>query len=301
MATLRNKVVFITGAGSGIGAATARALAARGAKVILVDVDENSLRQLADELGPKAAISAVADVTDLAAMQAAVDTGVNAFGGIDAVLANAGIASYGSVLHVDPVTFRRVIDINVTGVFHTVRAALPHLIARQGYVLVVSSMAAYVAGPGMAAYAASKAGVENFANALRLEVAHQGVAVGSAHMSWIDTPLVRDSQRDLSTFTEMLDSLPGPLSKLVPVEDCAGAFVRGIERRKRRVYVPRWVGLMRWFKPAFSSAAVGRQLAETVPTTLPLMDQETAALGRFTSARNLATGVVPPGGPDALS
>ena len=73
------------------------------------------------------------------------------------------------------------------GVFHTVRAALPSVIERRGYVLIVSSLAAYAAAPGMAPYDASKAAVEHFANALRLEVAHRGVDVGSAHMSWIDT------------------------------------------------------------------------------------------------------------------
>lgn len=293
MATSNNKVVLITGAASGIGAATARALATRGAKVILVDVEQDSLRRLADELGPATAVSAIADVTDLAAVEAAAESGVSAFGGIDVVVAGAGIASYGSVLHVDPATFRRVIDINVTGVFHTVRAALPHLIERRGYVLVVSSMAAYGAIPGSAAYTASKAGVEHFANALRFEVAHHGVAVGSAHMSWIDTPMVRDVQKDVPTFNDLLAVLPRPLGRVVSLDECVDAFVDGIERRKNHVYVPRWVGLARWLKPVLTSTIVNRRALDRVSTDLPLMDQQAATLGRFTSARHLATGVVP--------
>ncbi len=162
-------------------------------------------------------------------MEAAVADGIERFGGIDVVLANAGIASYGSVLAVDPSTFKRVVDINITGVFHTVRAALPSVIERRGYVLVVSSLAAYGPAPGLAAYNASKAGAEHFANALRLEVAHHGVAVGSAHMSWIDTPLVQDAKQDLSAFSEMLATLPGPLSKTTSVDACVSAFVKGIE------------------------------------------------------------------------
>src|SRR4029079_9997212 len=118
------------------------------------------------------------DVCDLSAMEDAVAQGVARFGGLDVVVANAGIASYGSVLEVDPTTFRRVIDINVNGVFHTVRAALPSLIERRGYVLVVSSLAAFAASPGLVAYHASKAGAEHFANALRPEVAYLGVDVG---------------------------------------------------------------------------------------------------------------------------
>src|ERR1044072_5205893 len=123
-------------------------------------------------------------------MHARADQGVSRFGAIDIVIANAGIASYGSVLVVDPDAFRRVLDVNVVGVFNTVRATLPSLIERKGYILVVSSLAAFTAAPGMAPYDASKAGVEQFANAVRFEVAHHGVGVGCAHMAWIDTPLV---------------------------------------------------------------------------------------------------------------
>ena len=82
---------------------------------------------------------------------------------------------------------------------------------RKGYVLVVSSSAAYAPAPGLAAYNASKAGVEHFANALRVEVGYRGVAVGSAHMSWIDTPLVDDAKKDLTSFQELLEALPGPM------------------------------------------------------------------------------------------
>ena len=93
-------------------------------------------------------------------------------------MANAGIATYGSVLQVDPEAFKTLMDVNVLGVFHTVRAALPSVIDRRGYVLIVSSLAAYAPAPGVAPYNAAKAGVEHFANALRLEVAHHGVDVG---------------------------------------------------------------------------------------------------------------------------
>jgi NAD(P)-dependent dehydrogenase (short-subunit alcohol dehydrogenase family) len=191
--TLKNQVVLITGAARGVGAATARRLVAQGAKVGLVDLDREPLAALAAELGAGHATSIAGDVCSLEQMEAAVAHGIATFGGLDVVVANAGIASYGSVLAVDPATFRRVIDVNVNGVFHTVRAALPALIERKGYVLVVSSLAAYAAAPGLVAYNASKAGAEHFANALRPEVAYLGVKVGSAHMCgstrrWCRTP-----------------------------------------------------------------------------------------------------------------
>ena len=198
-------------------------------------------------------LTVVADVRDLAAMQAAADQAVEKFGGIDIVVANAGIASYGSVLKVDPEAFKRVLDVNLLGVFHTVRAALPSVIDRRGYVLIVSSLAAFTAAPGMAPYDMSKAGNEHLANALRLEVAHLGVAVGSAHMSWIDTALVRDTKADLPSFREQLAKFPWPLSKTTSVEKCGAAFVAGIEGRKKRVYCPSWVGLFRWLKPILST------------------------------------------------
>lgn len=283
--SLQSKVVLITGAARGIGAETARALAARGAQLVLTDVDADALDAVAAGIGDRA-VAVVADVCDLAAMEAAVARGVEAFGGIDVVVANAGIASYGSVRNTDPATFRRVIDININGVFHTVRAALPSVVERKGYILVVSSLAAFAAAPGLAAYNASKAGAEHFANALRLELAHEGVAVGSAHMSWIDTPLVQDAKRDLGAFGEMISHLPPPLNKTTSVDACVEAFVAGIEGRKRRIYVPGWVGVIAKSRAALNSSTGDRTTLKNVPRLLPQMDAEVAALGRSTSARN---------------
>jgi NAD(P)-dependent dehydrogenase (short-subunit alcohol dehydrogenase family) len=283
---LDGKVALVTGAARGIGAETARALARRGCRLVLTDVDGEPLRALAAEIGDERALARECDVCDLASMQDGVAAGVERFGGIDLVLANAGIASYGSVMAVDPVTFRRVLDVNVLGVFHTVRAALPSVIERRGYILIVSSLAAFAPSAGLAAYGASKAGVEQFANALRLEVAHRGVDVGSAHMSWIDTPLVRDAKQDLSAFRQMLDTLPGPLGRTTSADACAAAFVKGMEERRRRVYVPRWVGVAAALRSVLTSPLGDREPLKHVPTMLPLMDDEVAALGRSTSARN---------------
>ena len=133
MTSLHGKVVFITGGARGIGAEVARRLRNKGAKLVLTDLDEAELAALAAELGEDRVLTAVADVRDLPAMQAAADQAVERFGGIDVVVANAGIASYGSVLQVDPEAVKRVLDVNLLGVFHTVRATLPALIERRGY------------------------------------------------------------------------------------------------------------------------------------------------------------------------
>jgi NAD(P)-dependent dehydrogenase (short-subunit alcohol dehydrogenase family) len=289
MTSMNSQVVFITGGGHGIGAEVARRLHAKGAELVLTDLDAGALAAMSSELGgDERVLTATADVRDLAAMQAAANQAVEKFGGIDVVMANAGIASYGSALQVDPEAFRRVLDVNLLGVFHTVRATLPSVIDRRGYVLIVSSLAAFAAAPGMMPYDASKAGVEHLANALRLEVGERGVTVGSAHMSWIDTALVRDSKADLPSFQELLARLPFPLNKTTSVDDCAAAFVKGIERRKRRIYCPGWVRWFRWLKPVLSTPLGEGAVSKTALELLPRMDAEVAALGRSTSASNEA-------------
>ena len=287
MSSVNGKVALITGGANGIGAEVARRLHAKGAKLVLTDLDEGQLKAVATRLGEDRVVTVVADVRELSAMENAVAKGVERFGGIDIVMANAGIGSFGSVLEIDPEAFKTVIDVNLMGVFYTVRAALPSVVERGGYVLVVSSLAAFAAAPGMASYDASKAGVEHFANSLRLELAHRGVDVGSAHMSWIDTPLVRES-KEMSTFQEMISKLPGPLKKTTSVEKCGEMFVKGIEGRKSRIYCPSWVGLTRWLRPLIATPLGERDIRKFTPDLLPKMDAEAKALGRHFSARTEA-------------
>jgi NAD(P)-dependent dehydrogenase (short-subunit alcohol dehydrogenase family) len=210
MTSLHGKVVFITGGARGIGAEVAHRLRNKGAKLVLTDLDQAALDSLAAQLGgDERVLTVVADVRDLPAVQAAAAAAVERFGGIDVVVANAGIASYGSVLQVDPEAVKRVLEVNLLGVFHTVRATLPALIGRRGYVLIVSSLAAFAAAPGMAPYDMTKAGNEHLANALRLQVGHLGVSVGVAQMSCINTAMVRDTKVDVPTFAEQLAALHG--------------------------------------------------------------------------------------------
>jgi NAD(P)-dependent dehydrogenase (short-subunit alcohol dehydrogenase family) len=285
MTSVSGKVVFITGGANGIGAAVGRRVHDEGAKVVLTDVDQAALTATTGKLSEDRVLPVTADVRDFVAMQAAADQAVDRFGGIDVVIANAGITTYGSVLHVDPTAFKTLIDVNVVGVFNTVRAALPSVIQRRGYVLIVSSMYAYAAQPGGASYCVSKAGVEHLANTLRVEVAHLGVEVGSAHMAFIDTPMVRDLHSDLKSFTKALSKLPGPMGKTTSVHKCADAFVRGIERRKRRVNCPDWVGVLRWLRPMLSTPLGEAQARKIAPDLLAEMDAEAAALGRSMGAR----------------
>ncbi len=234
---ISGKVVLITGAARGIGAELARMLATRGAHLSLVGLEPERLAALARELGDRH-VWFECDVTDQAALERAVEGTAQTLGGIDVVVANAGIAGNGTVA-VGPVdALVRTIEVNLIGVVRTVSATLPHVTVARGYYLLVSSAAALAPLPGISTYAAAKSGVEQFGNVLRLEVAHKGVGVGIAHPSWIDTDMVRDVQHDLVSFNEMLAMLPWPFGSITPVQTCAAAFVKAIGRRKRKVYVP---------------------------------------------------------------
>lgn len=237
------RTVLITGAARGLGAEAARHLHARGARVALVGLEPALLKQRAAELGGRDAAAFEADVTDAAALDAAVAGTVERFGGIDVVIANAGVAPVGTVSTMDPAAFEATIAVNLLGVWRTVRAALPHVVQRRGYVLPVASLAAAVHAPMMAAYCASKAGTEAFADALRLELAHTGTAVGCAYFSFIDTDMVRDALSHPASQRAQAGTR-GPFGSVTPLPEAGRVIADGVERRARKVYAPRWVGAM---------------------------------------------------------
>ena len=243
---LRDKVVLVTGASRGIGAEAARRLAKRGARVSLVGLEPELLQQVAAEIGPNAAWHE-ADVTDWDALRSAVDGTVERFGGIDVVIANAGIAPYGTVATIDPAAFERTIEVNLLGVWRTVRTTLPHVVSRGGYILPIASLAAALHPPMLAHYAATKAGVEAFADSLRAEVRHTGTRVGVAYFGFIDTDMVREGLESPSAHI-LREATPGPFSKTAPLSAAGRAIERGVERRANKVWAPRWVLPMTWLR-----------------------------------------------------
>jgi NAD(P)-dependent dehydrogenase (short-subunit alcohol dehydrogenase family) len=240
---LAGKVALVTGAARGIGFATAGRLIARGASVVIVDLDQEACARAAAQLHDSRALGLAGDVTDRAAMQRAVAAAVERFGGLDVVVANAGVASRVATFRAtSSESFERVLDVNLMGVCRTVDAALPEIVRRGGHVVVISSIYAFTNGVGAAPYAMSKAAVEQFGRALRLELAPHGASASVAYFGFIDTEMVhRAIDRD-PLANEMLAMFPKPLHKRLAPSAAGEAIVRGIERRRPRIIRPRrWV------------------------------------------------------------
>ncbi|MDT3395115.1 SDR family oxidoreductase [Streptomyces sp. B1866] len=237
--SLEGQVVVVTGAARGIGAALARALSVRGARIALVGLEPDELKRVAAGL-PGEAAHWHADVTDTAAMRAVAAEVTTRFGRVDTVVANAGVGTGGPFASSDEAVWRRVVEINLIGSTVTCRAFLPALTDSKGYYLQVASLAAMTPNPTMSAYCASKSGVEAFAHCLRPEVAPYGVRVGVAYLTWTDTDMVRGGDED-PLLAEMRQRLPWPFHRTYPLAPAVERLAAGIERRAPHVYGQRWL------------------------------------------------------------
>lgn len=228
----------MTGAARGIGFATARALHDRGASVAVLDLDQAAAGEAADAVGERA-IGIGADVTDAAAMRSAVATTVEQLGGLDIAVANAGIAPGVATVKAMPVeAFERVLDVNLTGVYRTVAAALPEVAARGGHMTLLGSIYSFFNGVLVAPYAMSKAGVEALGRALRVELAGHGASAGVVYYGFIATEMVRQGIDEDPLGEEMEGRIPAFVRRRLTPEQAAAALVDGIERRSPRVYAP---------------------------------------------------------------
>jgi NAD(P)-dependent dehydrogenase (short-subunit alcohol dehydrogenase family) len=237
---LNGKVALVTGAARGIGFECARQIHLRGGSVAVVDLDPEQAREAAERIGPRA-IGIGADVTDQAAIMRAVAETVERFGGLDVAVANAGIAqpNVATVRGIGTEEWERVFEVDLLGVWRTVRAALPQIVERQGHVVVTSSAYAFVNGVLNSPYAVAKSGVEALGRSLRAELMPLGASAGVAYFGWVDTRLVNDAfERPHSN--RMQENLPDFLSKRIEPDEAAAAVVRGIEQRAPRIFAPKW-------------------------------------------------------------
>jgi NAD(P)-dependent dehydrogenase (short-subunit alcohol dehydrogenase family) len=237
---LNGKVALVTGAARGIGYETARQMHLRGASVAVLDLDAEQAREAAERIGPRA-IGLAGDVTDQNAMMAAVAEVVERFGGLDVAIANAGVApkQFATVRGISGEEWERVFEVDMLGVWRTVRAALPQVVERNGHILVVSSVYAFANGFGNSPYAVAKAGVESLGRALRAELIPHGASAGVAYFGWVDTRMVQDAfaQEDSGRIREL--SPEWMLKRITPAA-AGAAVVRGIEERAPRTFAPKW-------------------------------------------------------------
>jgi len=255
--------VLITGAASGIGAATALEVRARGAIAVLLDCDAEPLAQVALQCGADT-LALVADVTDLTAMEDAVAQVLARFGHIDMVFANAGVAAFGPLAYVDPDAWKRCVEVNVFGVFNTVRAALPSIMRQRGYVLINASVSSFAHPPVMSAYAASKSAVEAMGNSWRIELAAHQVDVGLVHAGWVSTPLVTEGALHPG-FVRLRATMPGPLNSETSPQAAARAIAQGMERRLSRIWVPGWLRLLFALRALLHLPFAERELRRAAP------------------------------------
>jgi NAD(P)-dependent dehydrogenase (short-subunit alcohol dehydrogenase family) len=236
---IHGKVALVTGAQKGIGFATARELQRRGAFVAMVDLDLEAVERSATEIGDRT-LAIEADVTDLEAMEAVVSRVSEQLGPISIVVANAGIAPPTEPMHViDNDAFERVVEVDLMGVWRTVRPALPQVIEQQGHIVVVASIYAFMNGVLATPYAMAKAGVEALGRSLRVELAPHGASAGVAYFGFIDTDMVRQAFAD-PIAREVEKAFPSFVTNRLTPDIAGAAIADGILKRQPRTIRPRW-------------------------------------------------------------
>ncbi|EMG6358067.1 SDR family NAD(P)-dependent oxidoreductase [Acinetobacter baumannii] len=262
---LNKKVVLITGAAGGIGAATARELYALGANLVLTDMQQEAVDKLASEFEASRVLPLALDVTDAVATKDVVQKTIKHFGHLDIAFANAGISwrdGASTIASCDEAEFDKIIEVDLLGVWRTVRAALPEVTRNKGQILITSSVYCFVNGMANAPYAASKAAVEMLGRCLRTEIAYTGATASVVYPGWTATPIAKVAFGGNATVTKMIEAaFPAWLRKPISPEYMAQAIVKGVQRRQPRIFAPvRWVpfSILRGMFNAASDAMVVR-------------------------------------------
>ncbi|MDQ2700961.1 MAG: SDR family NAD(P)-dependent oxidoreductase [Actinomycetota bacterium] len=234
---LNGKVVLVTGGARGIGLAVAQAAYGRGASVALVDLDESIAAESAGTIGDRT-IGIGANVADREQIEAAFTRTIERFGKVDVVIANAGIApETTSTLAIPADEWERVLEVNLLGVWRTVRAGMEQVITNQGQFVLVSSSYAFMNGVVNSSYATAKAGVEAFGRSLRIELTAHGASATVAYFGWITTDMVTTAFSD-PIVSRMRKLAPAFLTRQIRASKAGEAVIDGIERRDPRIVVP---------------------------------------------------------------
>src|SRR5215472_1500145 len=240
LSNMTGQVAIVTGVGSGIGAALVRAMAARGATVVIADIDEAAAKSVASEHA--SVTTATLDVRDADAVADLVNQTAAEHGKLDYMFNNAGIAVGGMVEEFTLDHWNRVIDVNLRGVIHGVHAVYPIMLRQgNGHIVNTASLAGLVPGPGLAPYDAAKHAVVGLSLSLRAEGAGRGVKVSAVCPGFVDTPLLGRVNPDLPPTSAGLDAeeLAKRIGKLYQADLLAQDVLRGLARNRALIVAPR--------------------------------------------------------------
>ena len=208
MARFDGKTVIVTGAGSGIGAATARRFSNEGANVVLAGRTRGKLDAVAKALAPDRTLVQEADVSDLASVERLVATAVARFGGLDVLVNNAGMAEFGGLLEASLDDYRKTMAINVDGVIYGCRAAMPHLLSSKGSIINVSSVSGLGGDWSFAFYNTSKGAVTNLTRSLAMEFGGRGVRVNAVAPSLTVSDMSAGIMEDSGVMAKFAERIP---------------------------------------------------------------------------------------------
>ncbi len=232
---LKGRVVLITGAANGIGRSTAKLISQKGGFPVCVDLPSENLESLKAELG-SGSLVIPCDVTNAEGMKDVVSATIEKFKRIDAVVANAGIEKIGPSWLMPEEDFERVLNVNILGVYRTIRPAIQHVMEKKGHIVAISSIAAVIPWPIAAAYGASKAFVDSWMRSLRMELAGTGTTAGACYFGYIDTGMMeRATSNKLAS--DLLSDMPSIVdTKPITPEKAAEIIVKQIENRSARSF-----------------------------------------------------------------
>ena len=217
---LKDKIAWITGAGSGIGAVTAKRFATEGAKLALTDVNQESLDKVASEIGGDV-LTTIADVSNRDQVQANAKNIVEKFGQLDILIANAGLTRDGLSLKMSEANWDLVLDVNLKGTFFCCQAAMRHMMSQKSGRIVTTASVASLGNPGQVNYSAAKAGIIGLTKTLALELAHFGITVNGVAPGATDTPMLQALKDEVRE--GMLKMIP--LKRFASPDDIAAAHL----------------------------------------------------------------------------
>jgi meso-butanediol dehydrogenase/(S,S)-butanediol dehydrogenase/diacetyl reductase len=208
MNRFKDKTVLVTGAASGIGLAAARRFLDEGARVLMLDIDEASLKKAAAGLPQDRVLMQVGDTANKKTAAAAVEAAVNRFGGLHILINNAGVATEGDIMQTSEEDFARVMAVNVAGYFYMAKAAMPELVKTGGSIVMTSSVSGLGGDWNTFAYNTSKGAVSNMVRAMALDAGKDGVRVNAVNPSFTKTGMTEDMMNDPELVAKFKERMP---------------------------------------------------------------------------------------------